>query len=1375
MKYSDKKIHPGTHIKAKVIPPGVTVTRAAELLGVSRPALSNLLNGKAALSPDMAARLEKVFGNSRDELLKLQADFDASEASAIEVPNVTTRYVVPFLGVTSTQIEEWATKNISARSRLPVLIRTLVHSTTNGLLKVDFPGDDDSQRPGWDGWVEASTAAPWVPNGQSGWEFGVTANIKSKADDDFEKSVKAANKEERLKTTFVFVTPRKWSGKKEWVKAAKAKKEWADIVALDASDLGQWMEQSIAAQVWFANETERPSDGVRTLDTCWSNWADVADPPLSDQLFLPAINDTKQSLNLRFSKDPDGPTLITADSTDEALAFVSQVFSAKGGETLEKLRDRVLVFDKPGILPKLLQGAHDFIIVTHYRAVEREIASIARNQHCIVVYPRNQINDDDTHVILKPIDYESFRKSLEAMGKTSDDVSRLSAESGHSLTVLRRRLAKVPAVKQPEWSSNPQVANKLIPFAFVGAWNSTNETDQIGITLVASAATYEQVEKDIVELLQLNDAPAWSVGKFRGVVSKTDAIFGSAQHITRNYLDRFFSLARMVLGEDDPSLDLPESERWAAAMHGKTRDFSGAFRKGVAETFVFLAVHGKSLFKQRLGYDVEFEASRIVRELIGDPIDMRKLEASDRDLPLYAEAAPETFLSLIENDLSSPDTKVMKLIRPAAPDHFGGRISRTGLLWALEGLCWNPQILLRTTLILAQLSEVEINDNWNNKPINSLISTFRAWMPQTAADLPTRIAVVKQICTKFPKIGWQLCISQFSSNHEIGHYSHKPKWRSDGYGFGEPLKTWPPIDEFRIAMVELVLAWPAFTTLMICDLIARLQDLDTKYQETVWQRVKIWADDQISETDRAEVREKIRTTVLSRRAARRLAKSTTVAVLTKTAKETYELLEPKDVVQKYSWLFKKTWIEDSADDFYNDTAPSYEKREEWITAKRLDALTEVFEVKGFDGVMELAAIGEASWQAGWLVTKSVLSDVERPAFLSKAIEPLLGNDASFAQKNVCRAFLAALPSDIERANIIKIACNELTDEEKVEVLKLAPFGRWTWDVVDALRIEAQKKYWSEVNAEWIRDSNEVAKVAVQRLLAAKRPRAAFACVSLNPEDLEVGLLFELMSALAGGGDDQPGHYQLEGYNVKNAMKLISGSSDLTLEEKAMLEFRFLEVLSKAWGDGDQDSISNLEKYIEGHPEMYVQAVVWAFKRKDDGSDPTEYQTPTEYARQMADRGYKLLHSLSRTPGHDKDGNLLRENLLAWISTVRHQCQKLSRPDVADICIGDLLSSSPIGEDGIWPNEVVRDVLEELHSEKIMSGARTGLYNSRGVHTRGRGGAQERELADKYRKWADALEHTHPFLHSKLLMEMVRGYEFDADREDLEVDIQLRMQ
>ena len=64
--------HPGDFIRTEIISPAnLTVTAAAEALGVSRPALSSLLNGKADLSGDMALRIEKGFGVKMDTLMRM--------------------------------------------------------------------------------------------------------------------------------------------------------------------------------------------------------------------------------------------------------------------------------------------------------------------------------------------------------------------------------------------------------------------------------------------------------------------------------------------------------------------------------------------------------------------------------------------------------------------------------------------------------------------------------------------------------------------------------------------------------------------------------------------------------------------------------------------------------------------------------------------------------------------------------------------------------------------------------------------------------------------------------------------------------------------------------------------------------------------------------------------------------------------------------------------------------------------------------------------------------------------------------------------------------------------------------------------------------
>ena len=72
--------HPGDFIRTEIIvPSGLSVTGAAAVLRVSRPALSSLLNSKADLSGDMALRIEKAFGVRMDTLMRMQASYDIAQ------------------------------------------------------------------------------------------------------------------------------------------------------------------------------------------------------------------------------------------------------------------------------------------------------------------------------------------------------------------------------------------------------------------------------------------------------------------------------------------------------------------------------------------------------------------------------------------------------------------------------------------------------------------------------------------------------------------------------------------------------------------------------------------------------------------------------------------------------------------------------------------------------------------------------------------------------------------------------------------------------------------------------------------------------------------------------------------------------------------------------------------------------------------------------------------------------------------------------------------------------------------------------------------------------------------------------------------------
>lgn len=1358
-------IHPGQYVRENTLNPrGITVTEAAKLIGISRPGVSNFLNGKVSATADMAARIERAFGIPAKTVLDLQNAYDAHAGKAAGAAQYARAYVTPFLNVQANDLVNWFTTTIQARTKLSVLLRTLVHSTGHDLEKVDFPGNDDAERPGWDGFIEAASGTPWIPAGTSGWEFGVSADINDKANGDFAKSVKATKKVERDNVTFVFVTPRRWPGKAAWIAAMKAKKLWKDVRAYDASDLEQWMEQSLASQTWFANQTARPSSGVRTLDRCWTDWANVTDPALHPSLFSTANKVWGDTIKGFVANERSKPLVITADSVEEALAFLSQVLAKP---ELEQHKDRVLVFDEPGVLPKLAQGTTDFIAVAHTRNVEREFGPYSSALRTIVVYPRNATNSEPD-IVLEPLGYEAFNKGLEAMDKERDDLTSLANASGRSLTVLRRQLSTIPAIRTPLWAEDPETSSGLIPLVLLGAWDSQNDADQTALSRLAGDVAFEDLEKRVQELAQLNDSPVWSIGGYRGVISKIDSLFAIAAAFTKADLDRFLDIARTVLGEDDPALDLPEKDRWAASMHGKERQFSRAVREGISETLVLLAVHGKNLFSKRLGFDGELAAAKLVRDLL-EPISTRKLEANDRDLPLYAEAAPGAFLDLIERDLRSVQPETLGLLRPVDTGLLGSSCPRTGLLWALEGLAWNPATFPRVVKILGQLSEVEISDNWANKPINSLGSIFRAWMPQTAADHEARLRAIRMLLEKHPTVGWQICLQQFGDHSNgVGDYSHKPKWRPDGYGFGEPFKTWGPINAFVLEMVEIALSRPSYTVDMLCDLIGRLHALGPEFQKRVWEIIDQWREGGADDDGIAKVREKIRVTVLSRR-GRKKADEEGYAGLSKTAKTIYNAMRPTDAVNQHEWLFRQGWVEESADEL-NDEEIDFQAREKRVEKLRTEALTAIVQERGLDGVFDLATKGSSQRQIGAHLARGILNEDQLQDLVLQCLRPPAGETG---REGIAAGAMWAMDDGRRRSLYMNLRA-ELTEEEALRLLLLSPYRLAMWELVDQLSAEARASYWCDVVPQYAFDAPDENNESVRRLLEAKRPRAAFAALHFKLDEIRPPLLVQMLSSMTQEGNDKAGEYQLHDYDIQRAFQLVDRNPDISLEEKAGLELAYLDVLARSFRGGDRHHIPNLERYVEDHPGMFVQAVVWAYKRKDRGEDPPAYRVG-EGREHLATRGHRLLEALERIPGQAKATEReQREKLSEWVSTVRKACAELDRAEMADGCLGKLFSSAPAGKDGVWPNEVVRDVIEQLQSEAVSNGAHTGLYNARGVHWRGEGGGQERELADKYRNWADALQFTHPFVSSSLLMPMVRTYEREADQQDTEAGIRRRL-
>lgn len=246
-------------------------------------------------------------------------------------------------------------------------------------------------------------------------------------------------------------------------------------------------------------------------------------------------------------------------------------------------------------------------------------------------------------------------------------------------------------------------------------------------------------------------------------------------------------------------------------------------------------------------------------------------------------------------------------------------------------------------------------------------------------------------------------------------------------------------------------------------------------------------------------------------------------------------------------------------------------------------------------------------------------------------------------------------------------------------------------------------------------------------------------------------------------------YRLEPYYVSSALSILDARPGVTREEMARLEFLFIRAL-----DRSEHGIPNLERQLVESARLFVQVLALTFKRNDGGEDPPEWRIQNPEKREaLWSAAYTLLEKARWIPGTTDNGTINLADLKAWVTEARSLCREYGRAAIGDQRIGQILASAPVGDDGIWPCQPVREVLEDIASPEIAIGMSVAVYNSRGMHYLGEDGAEDRALALRYRTWSRQLAFEYPYV-ANLVEQIAACYDRDADRQASDAAVRRRL-
>ncbi len=700
---------------------------------------------------------------------------------------------------------------------------------------------------------------------------------------------------------------------------------------------------------------------------------------------------------------------------------------------------------------------------------------------------------------------------------------------------------------------------------------------------------------------------------------------------------------------------------------------------------------------------------------------------------------------LLENGVESAlknleDTPFYKVFAQEGSGGFDGRTYISGLLWALEGLAWNPDYLSRVALILADLASVDPGGNWGNRPANSLATIFLPWLVQTVTPFEERRTAVETVLREQPQVGWNLLLSLLPHNRGFALPSHRPTWREY---IPRDWKDSVPLNEYWeqiTAYTKLAIDLAKKDTEKLGALINRLSDLPRPAQESLLLHLTSEEIVALPESERLPLWEKIESLV---RRHRRFADADWALPeeVVKKIEKTAKALVPHDPELKYHYLFTGRDF-----DLFEEKG-DYDKQRKRLNEARQAAVKTIFEAGDLPAALAFAKNVSAPHEVGralGIIAPKAVEDELLPSQLNAEDETMRQVVASFVWTRYRKLQWTWVDAILER---------NWNAEQKAAFFMLLPFEEKVWHrVATHLGKQNEKLYWQKTSVGF--DQNPT--IAIQKLLEYGRATAAVECIAQTTDDDEQFDVSLATDALLAVLESPSAADQLDHYTTIELIERLQKSPDADQDALSKIEWNCLPWLDQF----SSGSPITLEKQLASNPAFFAYLVKIVCCSKDDDEKVVE---PDEQKQNRWRNAYQLLTEWEKCPGTMPDGTLDVDAFKDWINEARKITEKTGHGEEAQSQIGHILTHAPADPDGFWIHKAVATVLNFRDTEEMRSGFITELFNQRGTYSY-TAGREEREIAQLNRDKAEALDAKGYSRFAAAMREFAEGYERQAERE-----------
>jgi len=1036
---------------------------------------------------------------------------------------------------------------------------------------------------------------------------------------------------------------------------------------------------------------------IYTIDDIDKKLLDSTEPSIGLEFFQ--IDD--EEFKERFSNGLFSNIYVVGKSREETLYCIlnelkyntscNKVIVVGDIESWEYLRNKI---DNAILIPDFYVG---------------EIIAIKNNVN-IFIYGEDEHCTKPKKIELKRRTRKNIIKSLEKAGLDSGIAYNYVEKTNGLFVPLKRKLFNGQYNIAPTWYS--EKSDSFVTALLCGKWTECQGDKAVIEEL--SGKSYDEFMNDLLPFTKGGEPLVIEIldyGKKRYQLANIEIAWEYLdERIQKQIWDKFMALSYKVITKMDPIFYKPFEEHYKASFYTEKPENSNALKLGMIRSMIFRGIYREP--------EYQYEIDKGVKEIL---LTSRSIEHWGYLAQFFSElceASPKSVIEHLEDEIRNP-TGLRELFNSNSTDMFTGRNYYTHVLWAVEQLLSYKEYAIRAVKWLFAIDDMNLKYSICNSPRSTLSDVFCAWFNISVLTAKEKIALSEYAINKYENT-WNLIFNELPGKHQVMHGSgNKPRYRKydeieqvtniDMYSLynayaklcinniNNDIEKWiKMIDEFSI-----------FPDEMLVDLLKQLESKINK----------------MADYNKRKIKDELRNELYRHRHFSNSGWAMDEKRLQKI-ENLFISIDFEDKVYEYLYLFKYSYDMPILHPIpYNEENRTTRDENEMLKEKEIKESFERFKVNSLN-----------------LIHLIELTDIENHGNLGMYIARYYTDgkfDVSLYKKMICisgiEQVILSYVSWIYRngdKSVVKRAKSlsknyDGKDDLYVGVIRIENLIYIDHPLIMDEDEHIKQLYWSSKQIRIFNDKNTL-KWVLSELKKYNNMISYIECLYDGLGMFEPEELFKYVADLKEFKNIQLSGSMVDFYLTKimdSIGKSFNGQYDKYYEIMP-IEMFFRDIIK--W-----EKMKCTQYIFKKDPTFYAQIIdlIYLHEGEERNSRTNE---KSDLSQNLFEFYYKALFCPCENNG-DIDLHELKE----WVNKFKEKLKEQKQSKLLGFVLGRLFAYSPIGKDGYYPHESIREIIEELADESLRNSYEIAEHNKRGVHSPD-AGKTEKEMALRYKENADGI-------------------------------------